>query len=68
MDKFKERLFSKIIPEPNSTCQFIINDGSKNISYIEKPGEIVIFDAMYEHYAFNKSIEDRVILYIDFKL
>jgi beta-hydroxylase len=57
-----------IIPEPYSTCQLIINDGYKNYSYTETPGGTVIFDGTYEHYAYNQSNEDRVILYIDFKI
>jgi beta-hydroxylase len=57
-----------IIPEPHSTCQLIISDGYKKYSYIERPGGTVIFDGTYEHYAYNQSSEDRVILYIDFKI
>ena len=57
-----------IVPKPYSTCQMIINDGYKNYYYTETPGKTAIFDGTYEHYAYNKSSEDRVILYIDFKV
>lgn len=57
-----------IVPEPYDTCQLIVNDGYNDYYFTEKPGETVIFDSNHEHYAYNKSSEDRVILYIDFKL
>jgi len=57
-----------IVPKPYNTCQMIVSDGYKKYAYSETPGGMVIFDGTYEHYAFNKSSEDRVILYIDFKL
>ena len=56
-----------IIPKMKDTCQLIIKNNGLEYKYIEKEGDVVIFDATYEHYAFNQSSEDRVILYIDFK-
>lgn len=57
-----------IIPEPNTTCQLIVNNGYNDYFYTEREGEMVVFDSTYEHYAYNQSHKDRVILYIDFKI
>lgn len=57
-----------IVPEPNTTCQLIVNDRHHDFFYIEREGEMVVFDATYQHYAYNQSSKDRVILYIDFKI
>ncbi len=59
-----------IIPSNNDTCKLVVKSKSDNKYYSisEKPGQHFIFDATNEHYAYNQSSEDRVILYIDFKI
>ena len=57
-----------IVPEPTNTCRLIIKNSSGTYTYInEEEGKMLIFDATYEHYAYNQSNQDRLILYIDFK-
>jgi len=50
-----------IVPEK---CNLIV-DG---IETLQKEGQSIIFDSTYPHSAKNDSAEDRVILYIDFKI
>lgn len=57
------------IPEPDSTCKLIVkNNANEYICMKEQNGKIIVFDATYEHYAYNLSNQDRLILYIDFKI
>jgi len=58
-----------IIPIPKNTCKLIIKNSNNDYIYMnEKNGKIIVFDATWEHYAYNQSNEDRIILYIDFKI
>lgn len=57
-----------IVPQPNSSCKLIIKDNDEYIYRTEKEGEIIIFDPSYEHYAYNQTMEDRIVLYMDFKI
>ncbi len=59
-----------VIPSNNKTCKLVIKSPDDNKLYYmeEKSGDALIFDAMNEHYAYNQSNEDRIILYIDFKI
>lgn len=57
-----------IIPENEQTCKLVIKSPDNKLYGItEKSGKSFIFDATYEHYAYNQSSGDRIILYIDFK-
>lgn len=57
------------IPEPNETCKLIIKNNNNEYIYMkEQNGKMIIFDANYEHYAYNLSNQDRLILYLDFKI
>jgi beta-hydroxylase len=59
-----------IIPKIKNSCKLVLYNDKTNQYYYkkEKEGEIIIADTNYKHYAYNLSNEDRVILYIDFKL
>lgn len=59
-----------IIPENNKTCKLVVYDNIKNnyMYVLEKEAHAIVFDATHKHYAYNQSIHDRVILYIDFKI
>lgn len=55
------------IPKPVDTCKLIIkNENGEFMSINENDGKMFIFDATWEHYAYNLSNHDRLILYIDF--
>ncbi len=58
-----------IVPSNSKTCKLVIKSPDDNKLYYmeEKAGNEFVFDATYEHYAYNQSNEDRIILYIDFK-
>ncbi len=58
-----------IVPSNNKTCKLIIKSPDDNKLYYmeENAGDAFVFDATHEHYAYNQSNEDRIILYIDFK-
>lgn len=57
-----------LIPKPEKSCCIFIKDISDNYTYIEEEeGKMFIFDATFEHYAYNQTNKDRLILYIDFK-
>jgi hypothetical protein len=56
-----------IIPKNPETCKLIMKIDNEFYYESEKEGKILIFDATNEHYAYNQSNEDRVVLYIDFK-
>lgn len=58
-----------IVPKNNESCKLVIKNDDNEYYYVnEQEGKIIIFDATYNHYAYNQSNEDRVILYIDFKI
>ena len=58
-----------IIPQNENSCKLVIKSHNNKLFEItEKNGKSFVFDANYEHYAYNQSNEDRVILYIDFKV
>lgn len=57
------------IPKPEKSCCMVIKNSSNEYMYMEEQeGKIFIFDATNEHYAYNQTNEDRLILYIDFKI
>lgn len=56
-----------IIPKNNETCKLIMKIDNDYYYETEKEGEFIIFDATNDHYAYNQSNEDRIVLYIDFK-
>jgi beta-hydroxylase len=51
-----------VIPKPEKLCGILIHD----VPYHWKEGESVIFDDTFLHSAWNKSNEERVVLYVDF--
>ena len=56
------------IPKPDNCCRMIIKNEDGEYMYMnEENGKMFIFDATWEHYAYNLSNQDRLILYIDFK-
>jgi len=57
-----------IVPKNNETCKLIMKIGDDYYYETEKEGKFLVFDATNDHYAYNQSNEDRVVLYIDFKL
>lgn len=57
-----------IIPKNSETCKLIMKIKDNFYYETEEEGKFVIFDATNDHYAYNQSNEDRVVLYIDFKL
>lgn len=55
------------IPKPDNTCRLVIKNSNNEYMYVnEENGKMFIFDATYEHYAYNLSNTDRLILYMDF--
>lgn len=57
------------IPKPENSCRLVIKNSSSQYTYVnEENGRMFIFDATNEHYAYNLSNHDRLILYIDFKI
>lgn len=58
-----------VIPKPKQTCKLVItNLDGEYVGMEEEEGKVFVFDATYEHYAYNQSNQDRIILYIDFKM
>jgi aspartyl/asparaginyl beta-hydroxylase (cupin superfamily) len=58
-----------VIPKPNDVCKLVIkNESNQYVQITESEGKIFVFDATYEHYAYNQSNQDRVIMYIDFSV
>jgi beta-hydroxylase len=56
------------VPKPDNTCRLIIKNENDEYMYMnEENGKMFIFDATWEHYAYNLTNEDRLILYVDFK-
>ena len=56
------------VPKPNNVCRLIIKNSNEEYIYMnEENGKMFIFDATFEHYAYNQSNQDRLILYVDFK-
>ena len=56
------------IPKPDNTCRLLIKNENNEYMYMnEENGKMFIFDATWEHYAYNLSNQDRLILYIDFR-
>jgi aspartyl/asparaginyl beta-hydroxylase (cupin superfamily) len=39
-----------------------------NQKIIQSPSKVIIFNPEYEHYLYNHTDNDRIILYIDFKM
>lgn len=57
------------IPKPENSCKLVIKNSNNEYTYInEENGKMFIFDATYEHYAYNMSNSNRLILYMDFKI
>jgi beta-hydroxylase len=57
------------VPKPNDSCRLIIKNNDNEYFYMnEENGKMYIFDATWEHYAYNLSNQDRLVLYIDFKI
>jgi aspartyl/asparaginyl beta-hydroxylase (cupin superfamily) len=57
-----------VIPKPENACKIIIRDEEGEYMGInESDGKMLIFDATWEHYAYNLTNQDRLILYVDFK-
>jgi hypothetical protein len=57
-----------LVPQPQHTCRLIIKNEEGEYMYMnEEDGKMLIFDATWEHYAYNLTNQDRLILYIDFK-
>ncbi len=57
------------VPKPRDTCRLVIKNSNGEYVYMnEEDGKMFIFDATFEHYAYNQSNQDRLILYIDFKI
>ena len=52
-----------VVPE-SGKCNLIVN----GIEKIQQEGQSIIFDSTYEHSAQNNTLEDRIILYMDFKI
>ena len=58
-----------IVPKPDNSCKFIIkNENNEFVQFLESTGKIIIFDPTMEHYTYNQSNSDKVILYIDYKV
>lgn len=57
-----------MVPKPENTCRLVIKNEDGIYTYMnEEDGKMFIFDATWEHYAYNLSNQDRLILYVDFK-
>ena len=57
------------IPQPTNTSKLIFVENNNNyVGINEDNGKMIIFDATNEHYAYNQSDKNRIILYIDFKI
>ena len=57
------------VPKPKNSCKlYVKNNNGKFLYNTEKNGKAIIFDSQNTHCAFNQSDEDRLILYIDFKI
>ena len=57
------------IPKPENSCRLVIKNSNNEYTYInEENGKMFIFDATYEHYAYNMSNANRLVLYMDFKV
>jgi aspartyl/asparaginyl beta-hydroxylase (cupin superfamily) len=56
-----------LVPKPDNTCRLIIKNEDQYFYMNESDGKMFIFDATWEHYAYNLSNQDRLILYVDFK-
>lgn len=57
-----------IIPKNSETCRLIMKVEDDYYYEDEQEGKFIVFDATNDHYAYNQSNEDRVVLYIDFKI
>jgi hypothetical protein len=56
------------VPKPDNTCRLVIKNEEGEYMYMnESNGKMFVFDATWEHYAYNLTNQDRLILYIDFK-
>lgn len=57
-----------MVPQPEHSCRLIIKNDDNEYTYMnEENGKMFIFDATWEHYAYNLTNQDRLILYVDFK-
>lgn len=57
-----------MVPKPDNTCRLVIKNEEGEYMYTnEDNGKMFVFDATWEHYAYNLTNQDRLILYIDFK-
>ena len=57
-----------VVPKPDNTCRIVIKNEEGEYMYMnEDNGKMLVFDATWEHYAYNLTNQDRLILYIDFK-
>jgi aspartyl/asparaginyl beta-hydroxylase (cupin superfamily) len=54
------------IPKPTNSCRIIIKNDNEYFYKNEENGKIIIFDSTYEHYSYNQSNEDQLILFMDF--
>lgn len=58
-----------VVSGPIGCSKLVIkNEESEFVGITEEEGKMFVFDATYEHYAYNQSNEDRVILYVDFQI
>lgn len=57
-----------ICPKNTETCRLIMKVEDDYYYKDEQEGKFIVFDATNYHYAYNQSNEDRVVLYIDFKI
>jgi beta-hydroxylase len=56
------------VPKPDNTCRILVKNEDGEYMYMnEDDGKMFVFDATWEHYAYNLTNQDRLILYIDFK-
>jgi len=56
------------IPKLENSCRLNIKNSNGEYTYVnEENGKMFIFDATFEHYAYNLSNSNRLILYMDFK-
>eukprot|EP01063_Lacrimia_lanifica_P002326 TRINITY_DN1120_c0_g1_i8.p1 TRINITY_DN1120_c0_g1~~TRINITY_DN1120_c0_g1_i8.p1 ORF type:complete len:235 (+),score=90.83 TRINITY_DN1120_c0_g1_i8:1133-1837(+) len=53
-----------LVVPPTQECFLVVD----NQPVAHKEGEVIIFDSTYTHSAYNKSDEDRIVLYVDFQL
>ena len=57
-----------MVPKPDNTCRLVIKNEEGEYMYMnESNGKMFVFDATWEHYAYNLTNQDRLILYVDFK-